>query len=228
MTYLIHTYPKRLWYVKEFLVPTMIEQGISESDIIIYNDKEFKGNLKGFLDSCHYVKDNLDITKGTWHLQDDVVISSDFKERTQYVTNDDIICGFVSEMYNKTKKEIVGRQNIKYIWLSFPCIYIPNRYIVEFIEWFDKNKYRSEDYKKKVRSNNNDDFFFISYLADRKRDISTFNLKPNLVDHIDYLIGGSSNIPREKIVSAYWFEDKEAVNKLKIKLIEKGYLKNEN
>lgn len=226
MKYLIHTYPKRLWYVNEFLIPSMIEQGINKEDIHIYNDEKFKGNLKAFIESCKYVKENFDIEKGTWHLQDDVVISSDFAERTKYVTKDDVQCGFVSEMYNKVKKDAVGKQNIKYIWLSFPCIYIPNLYIVEFIDWLEKNKFRNDDMKTRYLANNYDDFFFINYLADRRRDIYTFNIKPNLVDHIDYLIGGTSGVKeRDKIVTGFWFEDKEAIAKLKMKLIEKGYLK---
>lgn len=80
--------------------------------------------------------------------------------------------------------------------------------------------------KTRYLANNYDDFFFINYLADRRRDIYTFNIKPNLVDHIDYLIGGTSGVKeRDKIVTGFWFEDKEAIAKLKMKLIEKGYLK---
>ena len=26
--YLIHAYPNRLWYVKDFLIPSMVKQGI--------------------------------------------------------------------------------------------------------------------------------------------------------------------------------------------------------
>ena len=43
--YMIHACPQRMWYVTEFLVPSMLEQGIPEADITIWNDTEKRGNL---------------------------------------------------------------------------------------------------------------------------------------------------------------------------------------
>ena len=44
--YLIHACPKRMWYVQEYLVPSLLKQGIYESDISVYNDIDGLGNLK--------------------------------------------------------------------------------------------------------------------------------------------------------------------------------------
>ena len=43
--YLIHCCNDRMWYVKEFLIPSMIKQGISTDDIFIYQDKNKIGNF---------------------------------------------------------------------------------------------------------------------------------------------------------------------------------------
>lgn len=44
--YLIHTMPKRKWYVENYLIPSMLEQGIKKDSITIYNDDNKAGNLK--------------------------------------------------------------------------------------------------------------------------------------------------------------------------------------
>ena len=130
MKYLIHTFPKRLWYVEKYLIPSMIEQGIKKKDIYIYNDENGFGNLFAFLDSIRFIINNLSKEKGLWHLQDDVIISKDFKERTESINKlniDNIVVnGFVNKWYANLEKS--GRVNVKDYWYSFPCIYIPNRY----------------------------------------------------------------------------------------------------
>ena len=45
MKYMIHLTPKREWYVNEYLIPSMIKQGIKREDIIKWNDD--KGYGKG-------------------------------------------------------------------------------------------------------------------------------------------------------------------------------------
>ena len=76
--YLIHTYPKRLWYVEQYLIPSMLAQGIDKASIIVYNDVNKEGNLLSCMKAFASVNND---DNGTWHLQDDVLICKDFKER---------------------------------------------------------------------------------------------------------------------------------------------------
>lgn len=210
MKYLIHCYTNRKWYVYKYLIPSMIKQGIEKDDIFVWCDYTKDGNLQSWLRSCRWLVDNFDLTKGTWHLQDDVIISNDFYERTLSVDNINIQCGFVSEKYNKTKKDKVGTVSINNSWNSFPCVYIPNKYIKEMIEWIKQY----ED-TEKYKSNRHDDYFFTKFIRTNYPYINSINLKPNIVDHVDYLIGGSINKPRKKNVTGYYFEDKYLIEKLK-------------
>ena len=52
MRYMIHSCNQREWYVDNFLIPSMIAQGISEDDIYKYNDTRKDGNLLAFVKSC--------------------------------------------------------------------------------------------------------------------------------------------------------------------------------
>ena len=226
MKYMIHTYPTRLWYVKEYLVPSMIKQGIKENDIIIYNDENKLGNLYAFLDSMKWIKNNLNETDGTWHLQDDVIICHDFKKRSEEnAVNDGIACGFVSGKYNKINKEYIGQTPLIRAWCSFPCIYIPNKYATEFLDWIKiaKTKDNEYEYKRRYNSNRHDDFFFIHFLREEHPDTFAYHVKPCLVDHIDYLIGGSINAPRPEPVRAYYWEDEYLVEELKHEMEVRTY-----
>ena len=126
--YMIHAMPKRMWYVTEYLIPSMLEQGIKDSDIRVHNDINKEGNLR----ACMHAFQEVDIdAEGTWHLQDDVIISHDFKEQTElYDTG--IVCGF-SSMYDDHLSP--GLTSVEYMWFSFPCIRIPNKIAIECAEW---------------------------------------------------------------------------------------------
>lgn len=228
MKYMIHTHIKRLWYVEDFLIPSMVKQGINEDNIIVILDDTNKGNLQSFLFSLKHILKNplLKNEKGIWHLQDDVLISSDFKKKSEYYgKKDTIINGFVSNTYNSLKLKNTGKQPLKNCWLSFPCIYIPNKYIEGFLSWLNVVKKEDRnDYKKRYESNRHDDFFMFMYLEETQGNINVYNLKPNIVDHIDYLIGNSINKPRKEHVTAYYFEEKELVKKLEKEV--KKYEKN--
>ena len=52
-------------------------------------------------------------------------------------------------------------------------------------------------------------------------DYKVLNLKPNLVDHIDYLLGGTviNKERKNKNVRAVWFEDLDLVENLEKKLV---------
>ena len=103
--YLIHCSNQRFWYVKEYLIPSMLMQGISAQNIFVYKDTNQIGNLRAFVDSCNRASHkcqsrNID---GLWHLQDDVIISNDFAKKTQLYDNG-IVCGFTCN-YDKKPEE---------------------------------------------------------------------------------------------------------------------------
>lgn len=210
--YLIHAYPKRMWYVEQYLIPSMLKQGIKQEDITVYNDAKHEGNLRACLNAF---KTLLDPQQGTWHLQDDIIIASDFKRRTEE-NNTGLVCGFSSLKYDgdiETKKGIVPRKDM---WFSFPCIRIPNYMAVECAEWVEKYIIGNPVYEKYWKDGNNDDWAFRQYLKEFHKDCTALNIVPNLVNHVDYLIGGSSGKRNREhpIVSQYW-EDDYLVEELK-------------
>ena len=218
MKYMIHSYSKRLWYVEKYLIPSMVEQGINESDIYVFNDSNNRGNLQAYLDSVDYILNNEKLYKedGIWHLQDDVIISSDFAKRTLIDNNvkgyTSVINGFASDVMNPEKDGLV---NVKYFWYSFPCIYIPNKYLAPFMYFMKVISEKGNDNKYKIRYNKNryDDYFFYKFLIKVYPTDNMYNLKPNLVDHIDFLLGGSTGERKRQIRSLY-FNELDLVKKL--------------
>lgn len=208
--YLIHTYPKRLWYVKDYLIPSMVEQGIKLADINIYNDGKGEGNLRACLNAFASVKND---DKGTWHLQDDVLISRDFKERTEWYDHG-LVCGFSSLFYDgdiEEKKGAVSRDNM---WFSFPCIRIPNKWARECAEWVSKYIIGNPVYERFWKNGTNDDWAFRQYLSTFHKDCVALNIMPCLVNHVDYLIGGGSGGKREHPVTAQYWKDNDLVKEL--------------
>lgn len=226
MKYMIHSCNKRLWYVKKYLIPSMIKQGIKEENIILWNDSESWGNLSSWLKSCEYIRDNEDITWGIWHLQDDVLICHDFKNITEefYDINREMIrCGFVADTWGRISKAYWGFQSSDHMWLSFQCIYIPNQYIVEFLEWFKYKTKVLKELQDRVATGKQDDFIFYRFMKSRHKNELVFNIKPNLVEHIDYLIGGSvaSEDRVIKINKSAYFNDNILVDNLELLLQER-------
>ena len=43
--YVIHACQQRKWYVDDYLIPSMLKQGINEDDITIWLDDKHQGNL---------------------------------------------------------------------------------------------------------------------------------------------------------------------------------------
>ena len=201
--YLIHASTKRLWYVQEYLIPSMLEQGIVKNNISVYVDV----NNEGCLESCMKAFLSVPIDNdGTWHLQDDVIVCSDFKERIEELDSERIVCGFCYE--NDDRKKFVGKVGVKHLWYSFPCIRIPNQYAREYSVW--------------VKVQKNDDSMFDIYLQDYHGDEQILNVVPNLVDHVDYLIGGSivNNIRPEKETHSMFFKDRFLIDELERKKVE--------
>ena len=201
--YLIHACEERMWYVEDYLIPSMYEQGIDTVDAWVDVDRD--GNLQScmqsFLDCENY-------GGSTWHLQDDVIISRDFAKRTQEYT-DGVVCGFCCNMFEISKS--YG------MWYSFPCIHIPDWLAVECAKWFYKPNTQKQ-FAGFINRGKCDDEIFMHYC--RINHFEYTNLNPNLVDHVDYLIGGSlTNAQRNyKITRSSYWKDEDLVEQLAVKL----------
>lgn len=211
--YMIHTCPSRLWFVEKYLVPSMLEQGILESDIIVYNDIKGLGNLKACIDSFKSVAEE---KGGIWHLQDDVIISKRFKELTEK-HDSGIVYGFSGyyDLRNGAWLE-PGYATPMTMWSSFQCVRIPNNIVKEYTEWFEKYMLTNPVYQKTIKNNKNDDWLFMKWLQSCKATMKILNLAPNIVEHVDQLIGGSvinPGRPDPEYTARYW-EEPETVKEL--------------
>ena len=180
--YVIHACPDRMWYVNGYLIPSMKEQGINE--IMVKCDK---GHY-GCLENCMQAFMGMYGPGGAWHMQDDVLVCRNFKERTEEFKSG-IVCGFVFE-YDEWLK-YTGTVTPEHMWWSFPCIYIPNELARECAKWFYTEARKNPKYEFYLKSGKYDDYFFLEFLKERYPKYQVLNLKPCLVDHVDYLIGGS-------------------------------------
>ena len=204
---MIHTYPKRMWYVEKYLIPSMLKQGIQEKDIKVYNDDKGEGNLRACLNAFASCEGD----GATWHLQDDVCICKDFKERTELYC-EGLVAGFSSEVYDGPGK--VGPVTIENMWFSFPCILIPNEYARHSSEWISKSIIGNPVYKHLWEKGKNDDALFRMYLKNFHKNEPALNIAPNLVDHVDYLLGGGSGGIRKREVRAQYWKDYDVVKEL--------------
>ena len=216
--YMIHTCPKRLWYVEQFLLPSMLKQCIKKEQITVYNDEKQEGNLRACINSFLTLPEE----GGTWHLQDDVIICRDFKERTEK-HNSGFIAGFISQRYDLATH--CGIVPVKQMAWTFPCIRIPNKIARECAEWISTQIIGNPVYRNKWKDGNGDDWCFKAYVSDYYKDSKCQNLKPSLVDHIDWLIGGSAvGTQRDEPTRAKYFEDLDLVEELRKELCKKEKL----
>lgn len=218
--YVIHACKARMWYVDEFLVPSMLKQGITRDDILIWCDTEGKGNLISCIESFEHCGKH---DGGCWHLQDDVILATDFAKRTKDA-DDRIECGFCHSLFehdNGRSVDRIGEVKAQYMWSSFPCIYIPNRLAGDFAEWYySKGSFRPE-YQMLIVDKHGDDRFWRDFINECHSDEMVFNHVPSLIDHIDWLIGGSvANRLRGTNCRSYYWTDEELVEALKNKLRE--------
>lgn len=204
MKYIIHACKQRMWYVYDFIVPSMTEQGINPGDIIIVCDNEGKGNLFNTMD----IFASLPLEGDSWHLQDDILISSKFKKETEK-PREGIVCG-ICTVYDKGSP--AGEVGLDKMWWSFPCIKIPNRIAKDCAYWFYnvavKNK-ENKEYQKLIKLKKYDDSFFRFFLNQYYEKIKVTNLDPNIVDHVDYLLGGSvinQKRSQDNVSSIMWDE----------------------
>ena len=184
--YIIHAYIEREWYVNDYLIPSMVEQGIPRENIEVWMDDGTMGNLYGCMKCFEYCG-----TKGAgrWHMQDDVCISSDFKQKTEQY-DDGIVSGFF-RMAWQCVTAYSGVVPVGYMWNSFQCIRIPDAIVGECAEWFFTDACWRENYAGEVKDNKCDDSLFHDFLTERHGDMLVRNLDPSIVEHIDFLIGGS-------------------------------------
>ncbi len=210
--YMIHLIPEREWYVNKYLVPSMLKQGIKNEDIYLWNDEQHLGNLTSFVESMKVCGDYK--CDGVWHLQDDVMISHRFKEFTEKLDNEGVVCGIC---YKKQTDPLPNlRVDKDKMWWSFQCIRIPTSVAKGFADWYFSYAGKTTVYKEYTAENKFDDTMFWIYLQDFNKEIKTvYNAVPNLVNHIDYLIGGSSlGYNRDFILEAHFWDDEEDIKAL--------------
>lgn len=207
--YIIHSCIQRMWYVENYLVPSMLEQGIEKSIIDIRCDQLGLGCLE----SCMQIfKTVIGYNDAAWHMQDDVIICRDFKKLTEQY-DEGIVCGFC---YEKDYVNNVGYVKPSSMWWSFPCIRIPNKLAFQCGKWYYESVKYSRKYSEWVRSRKFDDAVFKEFLELYYPDEKVLNLTPNLVDHIDFLIGGTvvNKLRQEQQTRSAYFEDLDLVDKL--------------
>ena len=217
--YLIHASPSRMWYVTDYLIPSMTDQGISRDDISIWNDANGNGCLKSTMASFASVDRN---DSGIWHLQDDVIIAPDFKMKTEEL-DQGLVCGFCYDSAEKWRTEARGYTKGKNVWFSFPCIRIPNQLARDVADWFFKRVIPEDLHLDLVVTGKHDDTLFVKYVESFRPDDLILNYSPGLVEHIDYMLGGSlvnKNRKRKVAHGLYSYErfDK-GINELRERLM---------
>lgn len=212
--YMIHACNKRIWYVEDYLIPSMIAQGIEGKDIVVYLDKANEGCLTSCVRSFDALRG---ISGGVWHLQDDVIISSSFRQQTEQ-HDSGIVCGYCWDQ--DRAGECAGAVPVDKMWYSFPCIRIPNHIASGFVDWFKSFAVKDIGLQTLIRTEKYDDSLFMEYMAWHNQAEEVLNLRPNIVDHIDYLIGGSviNRIRASKETHAKYFDEPELVDALKERL----------
>lgn len=207
MKVLIHACPRRMWYVEGFLIKELESQGADKVEI--WNDAEGKGNLR----ACMEAFASRTGDGGTWHIQDDVLLCRDFVERCRQ-HDEGVVYGFCNEKFTDDPLQ-TGRVSVEDAWHSFQCLRIPDAYARECAAWLEGPGMTSGLYQIWIRSGKMDDDVFRTFLLDQHGRETVENLAPNLVEHVDWIIGGSILSPwRDHIARAYYWDDEELVNEL--------------
>ena len=156
----------------------------------------------------------------TWHLQDDVLPCRDFVARIRKHPGG-VAYGFCTKLFGDDIS-LGGLVYAQDAWHSFQCVCIPDRYARDFAAWFSRGDWKNSpnpELYTMQKLGKGDDSFFREYLLSEHGTEPVINYAPNLVEHIDWLIGGSSlghwqrHMPR----SARW-EDEELVSELRERL----------
>lgn len=216
MQILIHACPPRMWYVNNWLVPNLLAQGAAPEEIRIWNDAEGKGNLKACMESFSAMEGD----GGTWHIQDDVLPCRDFVQRIRE-HDEGVVYGFCCRHFTDDPDQR-GRVYVEDAWHSFQCVRIPDAWARGCAEWFFSGAWRdvaTAEMEILYKQNSGDDTFFRNYLLDRHPYDMALNLAPNLVEHVDFLIGGSEvNKYRGFWARSDFWEDEELVDEFRAQM----------
>ena len=208
MKVLIHACPKRMWYVEGWLVPELQRQGADSVEI--WNDTDGAGNLAACMASFAARTGD----GGTWHIQDDVILARDFVERCRE-HDEGVVYGFCCEAFTDDPRQ-TGRVSVADAWHSFQCVRIPDAYARECAAWLETDGTAQTDYPLWIRSGKMDDSVFRTFLLEKHGRETVENLKPCLVDHVDFILGGSVLHPwRGYIARATFWDDEDMVRELK-------------
>ena len=207
MQILIHACPRRMWYVTDFLAPGLRAQG---AEVEIWNDSAGLGNLKACLASFAARKGD----GGTWHIQDDVLPRRDFVKRCRSL-DEGVVYGFCNTQFTDDPA-CTGRVYVESAWHSFQCVRIPDAYARECADWFAHEGRAYPDYPMWISSGKMDDSVFRHFLIEKHGTETVCNVKPNLVEHVDWIVGGSVLHPwRGYLARAHYWDDEELVDELK-------------
>ena len=216
--FLIHACPERLWYVNDFLIPELLDQGIKKSDIVTYCDKDGKGNLEACMESFSDINKFFPKAKedGIWHLQDDVYPSSSFYRTVRQYDVRGIVNGFGNSYFEGSRILDTGSVKAFYTWYSFQCIRIPNDIARGCADWFYGIGSKYDKVRECISTGKGDDAVWRIYIQNYYKDIRVTNLNPNIVEHVDELMGGSVTSPERAVWrrSAFW-EEPERIEELK-------------
>ena len=135
MKYMIHACLQREWYVNDYLIPSMLAQGIKKKDIELWLDSNGDGCLQSFFKSMKHCGEDYDPDGGVWHIQDDVVLSKTFYEKTKQYDYG-VAYGFCNNDFDGGNVNRFGRVPQQFQWNSFQCVRIPNSYAKESADWF--------------------------------------------------------------------------------------------
>ena len=212
MKIMIHACPKRMWYVEGFLLPQLKAQGAEE--IAIWNDTDRLGNLEACMRSFLHCRGY----GGTWHIQDDILPGRDFVQRCLNYESDGVVYGFCNEQFTDDPEQ-TGRVYVPDAWHSFQCVRIPDEYARGCADWFWSKRWEknpNEELRIMYRLGKGDDTFFREYLLQEHGADRVTNANPNLVEHVDWIVGGSVLHPwRGYFTRAYFWEDEDLVRELK-------------
>lgn len=210
MRTMIHATPGRLWYVEGWLLPELKRQGAA--DVRVWSDESGRGNLAACMESFAACRGDGD----TWHLQDDVLPARDFVRMAEAAADfRGVVCGFVNDVAGP-HPERTGEQRGADVWFSFPCIRIPDARARALAEWIRLGGDGGTTAKSFLTRGCGDDWFFCRYMQMYHADETVLHCSPCLVEHIDFLLGGSLCSPWR----GYWaraarFDDEARVEEVK-------------
>ena len=224
---LIRGTPRRMWYINEYLIPSLQEAGVPQDKIHLYIDN----NRAGALGSYFALEEVLPEIHSdcVWHLQDDVYPCSNFAERCEEL---EAICpnGIIAGFWPRDQRHIPAGQhghidgfglktNKDWQLWSFQCIRIPTWITIDSMKWIRSMgeqrtfpKSDCGDIQMLYDQNLGDDTLFWVYLEKVLPDEIHYDCEVSLVDHVGDLIGGS--LLGNRIGRARNFDDKEKVDAL--------------